>query len=738
MVERVKGIPEPHSKDLGEYLHDLYMEARDWKNQLRLPERWNENHQLVRGKHWLDKDGAADSSKIAVNLAGSNVIRTQANLTYKEPHTDCYGLDGADAENVDNEQVPKDEDKLGSKIHYWWRETEQQQKLSVSAWNGEVYAPMVEKHIAEKGKARPNCIPLDPHAVFFSPGNWSDIGDGPQCVMHLLQMDIDVIKQTYKLPAGTEISAEDVSDVLGLYRDDNRPHLRLDSTGSHMSKTLRIQDSDWTKSPGQGGGEPATERKTTPVWDCWLRDYRTESTTISLVDLMAGQVDAKASYSLDPETREPMVVLHADPFDPEVKYEAYKFENIKIQFAEDIQNYTIKGGIRVDYQKGNDDTGPSLRFTRLVYPGGIRNVVFANSGEVVLLDRPNPLINPNLPRWLTENTYGYDRFPFSKAESRKDPSSPWGYTDLENTAELNFQIDELVSRMLRFAKLCLWPPLIVPRSAGIKKEHLSNNDFKILRPASHQAASYIRFLDVPAGFFPYYFKVLEFLIMLFDRIYAIQDVDRGEVPYSGMAAASIKMLQEKNNVLIMDKIRAVDYLVRERCRWAISYWQNFGWQDEWLEVNDEMTSFRGLDLITRRFEVRVEPGSTYPLSDLHLQQMAPEWYGQGLISRKKAAELLKIPGWKEDIENIAEGQLGQAIGLLIEAGLPEDVGRSLYEQLQLQQHGASHGSRTPGSQTPGPQTQGPQAHGPQATGQGAPGGGGLRDFLAGAKNVGVG
>lgn len=330
---------------------------------------------------------------------------------------------------------------------------------------------------------------------------------------------------------------------------------------------------------------------------------------------------------------------------------------------------------------------------RQIYPDGIRVITVTNNGDLLLDDKPNPNLNHAI---LDENCMSWGRYPFYLANSYEDTTSIWGFSAVEQTSDLNAKINELFSKMFAYIMRAMLPPLILPKDCGVETYEVNNKPGLILRPHSAQHAAGIRFVPVPplsADFF----TIFNMMIELYDRVYQIEDADRGERPTGVIAASAIVALQERNAVLIQHKINAMDHLVEMRGRWAISFWQNFGLETELVEIKgSEPAEFRGINFAGRRFKYVVESGSTVPKTSLQLEEQAKEFYKAGAIDRQALLEAVNFPGWKEIIERVGEGQLGQAIQVLIQAGLPEDIGQQLYQQLMQPQGGP--GNRPQGQQ----------------------------------------
>lgn len=356
-----------------------------------------------------------------------------------------------------------------------------------------------------------------------------------------------------------------------------------------------------------------------------------------------------------------------------------------------------------DYSKEVIETQDGVEVERNKYPGGIRVITITDGedGYMVLSDKANPNINPELDRSLTKNSYLYDHFPFTKACSYEDTASIWGFANAEQTGDLNLKIDEIITRIAHYINLVCMPPLILPKDCGVPKQAVSNRAGLILQPDNQFVAQGIRFLQVP-NLPSNFFDILNYYIQFFDRVYAMQDVDRGETPKNIQAASAIMALQERNAVLMRSKIRAMDFLVRQRGRMALSFYQNFGWMTEPLKVQDTMVEFRGTDQATRRFNYVVESGSTVAKTELQTLADAKELYQLGAIDRRALLETMNFPNWREVIERSGEGQLQQAGQIFIDAGLPPDVVQQMIQfAMEFQGQPGDVGGKSDGSGQPG-------------------------------------
>jgi hypothetical protein len=189
--------------------------------------------------------------------------------------------------------------------------------------------------------------------------------------------------------------------------------------------------------------------------------------------------------------------------------------------------------------------------------------------------------------------------------------------------------------------------------------------------------------NLPATFF----QVLELIVRFFDRVYQIEDADRGVNPTGVRAASAIVALQERNQLLMQTKTASIDYLAEQRSKWAIGLWQNWGIKEDTVTLVGEQVSFRMVDYVDRRFNFIVESGSTTPRTSLQTQELAKWLYDVKAIGQKGLLEAVNWPNLKEEIRRTAESQLDQALQVLIDAGLPENTAvelRDLLLQIGLQ------------------------------------------------------
>ena len=640
-------IPPRGHTDVAEYAAMLFDIARNARDRLGKPQDFLSNYSLYRGNSHKQTTGrkghspAAKKSMVPVNLYFSNVERTIANITARNPTGEVVDLDGT---NDGTEQI------LTIALKKWWKDTNQQQKTRSSARQMEIYGITPEKPYFDKAMDRPDIMVTDPFAFFPAPGFYADLATEAPYIAYLY---VDFVSKIEKDFGVKNIAAEDAYDLLGTVREDYKPPVR------NVGQTIgNYADPMTVKSQTQSDGNKAVERGI--IIEVWLRDDRLRTTTETQ------PVTDQFGMQMVGEDGTPLVAVKT------------------------TKEPVYRDGIR------------KITISKTKDPGN-------KSGWIVLDDSENPNINPALPTEYARNTYPWGRLPVYFANSYKDQVSIWGFAAAEQTADLIEKINQIISKLIAYVINVMAPPLIIQQHCGITREmieaEISKSGRLILMPSTPNARiEFLQIPNLPATFF----QVLDLIVKMFDRVYQIEDADRGVAPSGVIAASAIVALQERNQVLMQSKTSAIDTLAEERSRWTIGLWQNFGTKAESVNIGGERVEFSGVQFAGRKFNYVVEAGSSTPRTSLQNQELILGLSDKGLLSRRYVLEALNLPNWKEELERIADGQLDQALQILIQAGLPKEAAIQL-KQVLIQPQGGPGDVKKPGQPTAAPKA-------PQPTG----------------------
>ncbi|MBW2094219.1 MAG: hypothetical protein JRI80_04955, partial [Deltaproteobacteria bacterium] len=278
------------------------------------------------------------------------------------------------------------------------------------------------------------------------------------------------------------------------------------------------------------------------------------------------------------------------------------------------------------------------------------------------------------------------------ANSYRDLISIWGFSAAEQVGDLIVKINKIITKLISYVINVITPPLIIQKNCGITRAMIENSLTKagrlVLMPTTPNAR--IEFMQVP-NLPATFFQVLELIIKMFDRVYQIEDADRGQAPKQITAAAAIIALQERNQVLMKAKTTSIDYIAEQRSRWAIGLWQNYHTENEIMEIDDEPVLFRATDFVDRRFSYVVEAGSTTPRTSLQIQEMAQALYQMNAIDRQALLEAINFPDHRRIIERMGETRLDEALTILVEAGMSQEEAMALKNALLTPQGGPGQG-----------------------------------------------
>lgn len=622
----LQNIPPAGHKDTADFAYQLFEIARIERERLGKPTDFLSNYALYRGKSNIGAlaTRGSTSNSTPVNLYFANIERTVAAITARNPVGEVVDLDGAEDEA---------EGILTTKLKKWWKDTNQQNKTRASARAMEIYGITPEKPLWDKAKSQPNIMLTDPFQFFPAPGNWENVAEEAPYVCFAYLDFVDKVEKEFNV---TGVAQDDAYELMGTVREKYKTESYGGvnrTTGNYTDKLVV------SRREGQVVSDKKIERCL--IIEVWVRDDRTKTVT-------------EENPLLD-ENDQPMLDENDEPL----------FEKI-----------TRKEPI---------------------YPDGVRKITISrgdgrakkNKGAYLVLDdSANPNINPALEIEFASETYPWGRFPVYLANSYKDSVSIWGFAAAEQVGDLLIKINRIVSKLINYVINVMAPPLIVQQHCGITRamieEQLEKAGRLVLMPTTPNCKiEFMKIPNLPATFF----QVLDLITRFFDRIYAVEEADRGKAPRGVIAASAIVALQERNQVLIQAKTSSIDYIAEQRSRWAIGLWQNFGVRTDYVDVAGEATEFVGVRYAGRKFSYVVEAGSTMPRTSLQVQEMAIGLYKEKAIDQQALLEAVNFPDWKAIVERTAESQLDQALEILIDAGLDEETAIELKQFLAQPQGG---------------------------------------------------
>ena len=318
-----------------------------------------------------------------------------------------------------------------------------------------------------------------------------------------------------------------------------------------------------------------------------------------------------------------------------------------------------------------------------VYPGFIR-VITAVNGHIVLSDKKNPSINPDLPMEKAVNTYLYDKFPFAKANSNKDPVNFWGEGDFEQLSGLQMELNKALSQFSSLKDKVAGTKFINPKNSGVHDNKITNGH-TILRPETNMHG--MGWMDPP----PIPKELVQAMEIYKEFFYAVAgsfDLEQANTPGSQVIAyKAIAALLERASTMMRGKIRNYSKLVRDRGRMAVSQMQNWYTEPRFMtfieDGNENTGSALGSDMIVP-LKLSVVSGSTMPVSQVQRREEALTLYDKNAIDAEELLKFMEWPKADEVVNRMAKGPVTEFIEKMMSAGMPEEMSEYMNEVASLE------------------------------------------------------
>lgn len=635
-------VPPKGHRDVADFAFQMFEAARLEKERLEKNKSFLNNYALYRGYQ-----GRQQTAKKGVPTQKASQAPINLYFANVERTVSVITSRNPTGEVVDLDgQNDGSEEILTIQLKKWWKDTDQLQKTRQTARTMEVYGISCEKPYFDHAFNRPDVLITDPFQFFPAPGNYDDLSMEAPYVCYGYVKFISDVEKEFKV---SNLDKDEAYDLLGNVREEYKSNTPvINQAIGNYSDPMTI------RKPSEGSQTKQMDRCL--VIEVWLRDNR----------------EVKKETPIMVENENGDMVQATD----EAGALLFDVKNVK------------------------------------VCPDGIRKITIAKSkdapkdskGYLVLDDSPNPNINPKLDVSIASLTHPWGRLPAYHVNSYKDLISIWGFSAAEQVGDLFIKINQMVTKIIAYVLNVITPPLIVQQHCGITREMIESSIQQagrlVLMPTTPNARiEFMQIPNLPATFF----QVLDLVVKFFDRVYQIEEADRGVNPTGVIAASAIVALQERNAIVMQAKTSAIDYIAEQRAKWAIGLWQNFGIDQDSVNIGGDTTVFRPVQFAGRRFNYVVESGSTTPRTSLQQMEDA-KWLAQNsFISRQGLLEALKWPNWKIEIERMAENQLDQALQILIQAGLPKEEAIAMRQFLMLPQGGPGDVKKPAGSQNVAPQ-----------------------------------
>ena len=681
-------LPREGDKRVGEEAFSLFERALADKQRRNLHERWTRAYKHKRNMYYKEKS-TSNKPLISANLFAKHLRDTVARLTRGQP---TYNFVPAGAGSIaDWEDLLAKAQRL-TKHH--WSEREMQARYRLSVAEGETYSATVSKIVFDpdvewQGDADWQVIDVFKFAVY--PFDEPDI-QRAQAVMEAQIMPVDLLRRQYPhLAEEIKADSEIVSD-LNAGRDEAVENTGLGSTLSTIRNTMHsIYNTDTKEADDE-----------CVVLEVWVTDMSPAEPEALLMEQLQGMLGGgipapppdMAGGPMGDMPPQGMPDMMGGGMEPEMG------APMPGQMPPEIM-----GGMEPDSMTPEGETptmGEQTKEQEMLeakYPGYIRMIRVCNGGALVLEDRPNPSINPNIPRELAANTYLFDKFPYIRTCSLVDAYDPWGRSDYENIAELIVQMNHSLSMMLKERNETAGRIISTPKDTGVAEDEIQLGRTNRISPNTSMAAQGIS-VTVPPGSNAELDKTLNYLKDLYYQITGSSQLESMQLAGGGsLAYKALALLKEEVDEFSREKFENYSLMLREVGRMLFSQFQNWYTERRWFEYEDgghirqESIEMHSDDYAYLQFPVKVSivRGSMMPDSIVQRREQAIELYQAGgfgeagtPVAVRALLKSLEWDGWADIVSDIEQGIYGPLVEKFTAAGVPEEIVQYLQQLFELE------------------------------------------------------
>ncbi len=645
-------LPPEGKPGIGEKIMQLVMGGIEEKERLGKHELWARSYKYKRNRAFKVKS-TTKRPLVPVNLWGERLDESVARICRSTP---TYSVMPVGVEDMSGS-----EDKLARiqrLISYNWREREFQQVYRMAVADGECYNTTITKLVFDPNIGKDgdtDWLVIDPFRFIPYPYSTMDV-EKAQAIFELKPTNIHTLRKQYPQFA-SQIQSDD--DLLHEFDEDRETPIQdkaLSSVKSALGRYFEYSERE--------SGEECL------VIECWVRD-----STPGMPEM---------PQMLGPMAGNPMEAMGMPPM--ALPPSAMPGDN-NSAMAVDGTEPTTSGP--VDMQNSAYDK----------YPGNLRMIRICNGGKLILEDKPNPSINPGIPREIAANTYGWDKYPYIRTWSLSDTLDPWGRGDFETLGPIIAELNLAISKQAKELRESGGIIKKVPQHSGCTPDQIIEGGVSSLIPRDAMAAASITVEATPAVQSyadPYTEKLFRVLEMLSPRSqFQMMEVAGG----GALAYKALQLLKEEIDMLGKQRYDNYVVMLREAGRRMFSLYQNWYTEARWYEYDDsgvekrEMIDLQGNSFEYLQFPIKLNivKDSLLPDSQVEQWEMAGQLFDRGAFGPPGSPfavnaylQALQWPGRKEIVKNIEAGVVQPIMEKIAAAGAPEPLMEYLGQIVEME------------------------------------------------------
>lgn len=251
--------------------------------------------------------------------------------------------------------------------------------------------------------------------------------------------------------------------------------------------------------------------------------------------------------------------------------------------------------------------------------------------------------------------YSHGLYPFAKFDhipSGKFYSSSTVDDLIPLQKEYNRTRGQIIENKNRMAK----QQLLAPRGSVDVSKITSEPGQVILFTPGFDAPKPLQVQDMPS----YVLQEMDRMLMDWNDISGQHDVSKGQTPPGVTAATAISYLQERDETKMSPTFDSVEEGLEKVARMTLTYVHDYWDEARMVRTTGpngsfDVIAFKGSDLGSN-LDIRIEAGSSLPVSKAAKQALITDWMKMGFISPQKGMEVLDMGGINKIYESIQVDQ----------------------------------------------------------------------------------
>jgi hypothetical protein len=247
------------------------------------------------------------------------------------------------------------------------------------------------------------------------------------------------------------------------------------------------------------------------------------------------------------------------------------------------------------------------------------------------------------------------------------PHKNYALGEIDQIIPLQDELNKRKSQVIDFFNICINPPIVLDRSAGLNTQKMTNRPGQIWPVnGTTDKVKWLQPPPIPAAAFAHIDQINKDI----DTVSGIHDVTQGRKPTGITAGIAIESLQEAAQTRLRLKSRYLEYSHKRLAEMMISIvWQYYQeprdvrWRSKLAGTDYEYDTVDFGNIPLKELpDVIVKPGSTLPTNKSVLRMQSVQLFQMGGIDRRALLEIFEFPNREEILARMGDGGMQEMGG----------------------------------------------------------------------------